>query len=680
MKPRCPSRRAAGAGDRASGLATPRRRGTALWALLLTLAADLLPPAPAPPTAAASAAGTAIASAAPAPPASASAAGMATRAAPAAAPGTSLAGGAALLLAQADDGERPSRRRRRRTSRAGKKEKPDAGTQAAAPSSGEPRTASFPGDAVLSLRDEAWHVTAGGGAVTLAISKGTFPPDRDTSLTVHAVAGGHSAPPVGNRPSTLPVAVVSAVYRIGFTARPAAPLLVRLRFDAAAPALRSDPRLATLVLLPTAGDPAAARPVGGRVDRVAGWVESPITEPGMYAVAVRRPEFADLRSHPAAPEAALLAARGLMAGFPDGNFRPASPFTRAQLARILAAAARQEGGAIPATAAPQEGRAIPATAAPQEGSAPAAAPRPSFADVPATAWFAPDVAVVKAAGLMLGQGDLFHPGAAVTRQELALVALRLAGIPPGPAPAVPPAGASGSTGTARTSAGAAPRPGSPGRAGAAPPAAVADAHLAASWAAGGLLTAVEAGFLATDARHRARPRDPATRAEAALAIARALERRGFFEISTVVTGRLGKVHIPATYYELRTGDGRTYVLEPGAPDVDAALRQALGGTLTVTGYVNPASPYKIRGTALRTVKLSGVVLASDAPPASPSAPASTRKRKKRPTVTDPGPGINILDLEDDGYPRYRRKKRVPPRPKTPAAPQPQSQATTQPKN
>ncbi len=173
----------------------------------------------------------------------------------------------------------------------------------------------------------------------------------------------------------------------------------------------------------------------------------------------------------------------------------------------------------------------------------------------------------------------------------------------------------------------------------------------------------------------------------------------------MVSGRLGKVHIPAAYYEIRTADGRVYVLEPGAPDVDSSLRQALGGTLAATGYVNPASPYKIRGTALRTVKLAGVVLASDAPPASasPAPPAMRRKRKSRPTVTAHDANVNILDLEDTGVrrrrrkpvrtppptvqnsayrsdeedrparPRYRRKKKAVARPPQPKAQQPQDQ-------
>lgn len=180
---------------------------------------------------------------------------------------------------------------------------------------------------------------------------------------------------------------------------------------------------------------------------------------------------------------------------------------------------------------------------------------------------------------MLGEKDRFRPRAPVTRQELALVALRLAGIQQ--APAKPPANQS---------------------------APVADLHLAAPWAAGGLVTPIQAGFLSLDFCRRASPLAPATRGEAALALA--LERRAFFEVSTVVSGRLGKVHSPSTYYELRTADGRTLILEPGAPHVDASLRQALGGTLTATGYLNTASPYKIRGTALGTVKVSAVTVAA----------------------------------------------------------------------
>ncbi|MEW5763240.1 MAG: S-layer homology domain-containing protein [Bacillota bacterium] len=93
----------------------------------------------------------------------------------------------------------------------------------------------------------------------------------------------------------------------------------------------------------------------------------------------------------AAAGVAAATARGVLAGYPDGYFRPAKPITRAEMAVLV-------------------DRAL----SPGPGKAPA------FADAAAIPrWAAPAVERVAAAGLMRGAGGSFRPLAPTTRGETA---------------------------------------------------------------------------------------------------------------------------------------------------------------------------------------------------------------------------------------------------------------------
>lgn len=92
-----------------------------------------------------------------------------------------------------------------------------------------------------------------------------------------------------------------------------------------------------------------------------------------------------------------LAADGILAGFPDGTFRPDAGVTRAQFVKTL-----------------DLGLGIK----PLPGVSP-------FADVPASAWFAPYVAAAVKAGIVQGVSPtLFDPNATLTREEMSVLLAR----------------------------------------------------------------------------------------------------------------------------------------------------------------------------------------------------------------------------------------------------------------
>jgi 3D (Asp-Asp-Asp) domain-containing protein len=115
--------------------------------------------------------------------------------------------------------------------------------------------------------------------------------------------------------------------------------------------------------------------------------------------------FADVAGW-VAPDVTLLAAQHIVSGFPDGEFHPNWPVTRAQM---IAMAYR-------------------ATHAGSNAPAPAAAP---YSDVSVSAWYAGDVAAAQSGGwLPFVSGAILAPDQPVTREEAITILMEAVGLPP----------------------------------------------------------------------------------------------------------------------------------------------------------------------------------------------------------------------------------------------------------
>lgn len=218
--------------------------------------------------------------------------------------------------------------------------------------------------------------------------------------------------------------------------------------------------------------------------------------------------FPDVEGHWAAPGVRRLAARGVVSGFADGTFRPESPVTRAELAKLLAVALRQDDVA----------RRLQAVT-------------PRFSDLSAAHWANGFVAVHEELGVIRGYPDgTFGPERTVTRAELAVLLVRALGV----AVNVP-----------------APVGGLPFRDRAAIP----------PWAAGAVAEAARRGLVSGYPDGSFRPGAPVSRAEAATAIVRLLEERGgLYDLAGVLVAppEGGRVAV-------RVGDRVfTFTLAPGA--------------------------------------------------------------------------------------------------------------------
>lgn len=172
------------------------------------------------------------------------------------------------------------------------------------------------------------------------------------------------------------------------------------------------------------------------------------------------PAFRDVPTeHRAYASIGALACRGVVAGFPDGTFRPDDPVTRAQFVKMLVLALGL---------------------APRHEAAP-------FADVPDDAWYAPYVAAAARAAFARGLSPaVFAPERALTREEMATLLTRAAGL----------------RGEA--------------------PLAVADAAAVDEWARAGVAAALAAGYMEVFPDGTFRPRSATTRAQAAELLASVL--------------------------------------------------------------------------------------------------------------------------------------------------------------
>lgn len=184
---------------------------------------------------------------------------------------------------------------------------------------------------------------------------------------------------------------------------------------------------------------------------------------GMY-LTLGAVQFGDVTGHWASREIAALAQEGLLAGYPDGNFYPDRPVTRAEFAVLLVRVLGWEGAPSPVQGAPE-------------------APLPG--DLPA--WAKDTLRLAFARGLVRGYPDgTFAPDRPVSRAEAACMLDRaLAALPAGAvvAPAAP---------------------------------AWHDAESVPAWAKEAVQRVAAAGLLAGYPDGRLAPQEPLTRAQAAV--------------------------------------------------------------------------------------------------------------------------------------------------------------------
>lgn len=310
------------------------------------------------------------------------------------------------------------------------------------------------------------------GRVALSVAPGTF--SRETKLSLRMKEGAE----VGKLPDGYSL-VSPSVTIAAEEGEPAKAMKLSLQFDPAAVG-GSDKRKLGLYRKDS-GNPAVWRYVGGVVDLDKGMVEADAAGFGEYAVLLYERTFSDLIAHWARSDAEVLVSRHIVDGVGADRFEPDRPITRAEVTKLLVESLRQ------GKAAELGGRGDSSVA---------------FADVAPNAWYAPYVDAAVRLGLAEGADNRFRPDDAVTREELAVLLRRFAGLYGGDVPSIP----SG-----------------------AEPAVLerfADANDVSAWAREAMAHAVSQGWMQGMTPAELKPQGEANRAQAAVLLLRVLTSLG----------------------------------------------------------------------------------------------------------------------------------------------------------
>lgn len=311
-----------------------------------------------------------------------------------------------------------------------------------------------------------------GEAVELHIPAGAF--KNNSVLTVQSQAnttetGSQQAPAFMTR--------LSRIFKLNAGEKPARSLelIIRMETDQA---MDIDVLRKLGLYRRSDSNPAQWVYVGGIFNRQGKYVKADIEEWGDYAIFLYEPDFDDMRSHWGRDAVLTLAARHLLQGKAPGRFAPDQTLTRAEAARLLLALIRAAGWTVAAPDSSDQSQA-------GEFSG-------GFSDVAEGAWYAEDVRVAAAMGLVQGNAGRFRPDSPVTRQEWATLLYRAHSI------AV----------QANAMKAIEQYP---------------DYREIAEWARSGIAQAVELGWLQGDHRGTLRPTAGLTRAQAATMLLRILE-------------------------------------------------------------------------------------------------------------------------------------------------------------
>ncbi|MBP1994695.1 S-layer homology domain-containing protein [Paenibacillus eucommiae] len=258
----------------------------------------------------------------------------------------------------------------------------------------------------------AWKVnTAGGtyeafeGRLKLFVAPGTF--GHDTKLA-YGISQEDDAPvPAGYArysPSYLLESEGSASWK---------PIRMTLAYQASSDA-GEDPR-SYGIYRKDASAPGGWRYVGGVTNRSEAAVSTFITQPGEYAVMVYAPKFADLSVHWSRAEVMVLVARHMASGVSPGRFEPDRAITRAEAVKLLVELLRKSGLGV-------------------RGPIKSDSAKIRFTDVPADAWYESYIRAGLDYGLIEGSGGRMRPLDVLSREEMAVLLVRLAALLNIPAP------------------------------------------------------------------------------------------------------------------------------------------------------------------------------------------------------------------------------------------------------
>jgi len=135
-----------------------------------------------------------------------------------------------------------------------------------------------------------------------------------------------------------------------------------------------------------------------------------------------------------------------------------------------------------------------------------------------------------------------------------------------------------------------------------------DAGEISQWALGAMILANQKGIIRGDANNSVKPKASATRAEAAAVILRTMEILGFLKAPVTIIGILKEVNIEGTHYELQYSCDYAvgkinYVAIPLDNIIEGHMRLFLGKEVELTGILQEGGSIYMRGPVLKVISI-----------------------------------------------------------------------------
>ena len=226
---------------------------------------------------------------------------------------------------------------------------------------------------------------------------------------------------------------------------------------------------------------------GGAVSTESGVVVAEIEAPGRYMLMAYDRTFSDISSHWSRDEVEVLASRRVIAGYANNEFRPENQITRGEFIKLVMSM-------VPYCPYVEAARSQTTG---------------TYDDVTSDKWYFPYVEAATELGIVTGSGGSFRPEDPISREEMAVILIRIFNTPAEMDQA------------AREC-----------------PVLFNDSDDISGWALGAVILANQKGIIKGDASGNFRPKDYAKRAEAAAVILRTMENLGFIKAPESLKGTL----------------------------------------------------------------------------------------------------------------------------------------------
>jgi len=287
-------------------------------------------------------------------------------------------------------------------------------------------------------------------------------------------------------------------------------------------------------------------------DTIQTWLDSLSS----YTVMAHEKTFEDIETHWSKNYIEILASRNVINGVNDMEFQPERPVTRAEMAKMLVMVLMSDLRRKAEFVTPKT---------------------PTFKDAAVDKWYYQYVETAAYYGIVKGSGGMFRPDDLISREEMALMVIRMLN--------TEEEINSASAGNLNCS----------------------DANNVSVWAKGAVALAEQKGILKGDGTGAFNPRKCALRGEAAAVIMRAMEQLGLVTQFEKVMGKLRISEIEGRHFELTTcikcNLPPVYVLLPVDDIVAVKLEAAIGKKVEVEGILSNEMDIYMRGPVLKVVSV-----------------------------------------------------------------------------